>query len=125
MLIDGHCHFVNVTLKMIRAGTNCYTITLCGNDIHEDSMAALGPVNIQKIKRLTKTIIRVRDSGSFTPWAYTPEGREEVRQSPSKKMFVIPPDDTPSAISKNQLEDNGLNAEFAHELERGLDENEE
>jgi hypothetical protein len=125
MLIDGHCHFVNVTLKIIRAGTNCYTITLCGNDIHEDSMSALGSVDIRKIRKLTKTIIRVRDGGSLTPWAYTPEGREEIRRSPSKKMFVIPPEDVRDAVSKNRSDNGQQSPEFAHELERGLDENEE
>lgn len=125
MLIDAHCHFVNVTLKMIRAGTNCYTITLCGNDTHEDSMASLGPCSIEMIQKLTQTIIKARDSGKFTPWAYTPEGREEILRTPNKKMFVIPPQGAPGNRSKSRVEDDESHSKFAHDLERGLDENEE
>jgi hypothetical protein len=124
MLIDAHCHFVNVTLKMIRAGTNCYTITLCANDVHEDSVAAMGPCTVETIHRLTKTIIKVRDSGKIIPWAYTPAGKEELRKCGNKKMFVSSADQAlrhDTSVSKEEVVPPG----FSHDLERGLDENEE
>lgn len=126
MLIDAHCHFVNVTLKMIRGGTNCYTITLCANDTHEDSVASIGPCDIEKIRRLTKTIIRVRDSGKVTPWAYTEDGRAEIRDCPNKSMFVLLPEGTAPTSSSNGAGDaEEAGPAFSHDLERGLDENEE
>jgi hypothetical protein len=124
MLIDAHCHYVNVTLKMIRAGTNCYTITLCANDVHEDSVAAMGPCDVEKIHRLTKTIIKVRDSGKIIPWAYTPAGKEELRKCGNKKMFVVSADKAlrhETSVSEEEVVPPG----FSHHLEQGLDENEE
>ncbi len=122
MLIDAHCHYVNVTLKMIRAGTNCYTITLCANDVHEDSVAAMGPCDVEKIHRLTKAIIKLRDSGKITPWAYTPEGKKELAKWGKKRMFVGSEveDRHPGAPG---MED--VSPGFSHNLESGLDENEE
>jgi hypothetical protein len=29
IFVGVHCHFASVTLKMVRAGTNCYTVALC------------------------------------------------------------------------------------------------
>lgn len=124
MLIDAHCHYVNVTLKMIRAGTNCYTITLCANDVHEDSIAAMGPCTVEKINGLKEAIIKLRDSGKIIPWAYTPSGKEELRRVSNKKMFVIPPGPELSrgtSVSKDAVVPPG----FSHDLEPGLDENEE
>jgi hypothetical protein len=124
MLIDAHCHYVNVTLKMIRAGTNCYTITLCANDVHEDSVAAMGPCDVEKIHRLTQTIIKVRDGGKIIPWAYTPEGKDEIRKCSNKKMFVVSAEDTlrrEGVVPKEEVVPPG----FLHSLEQGLDENEE
>ncbi|MBI1822926.1 MAG: 2-oxoglutarate:ferredoxin oxidoreductase [Nitrospirae bacterium] len=124
MLIDAHCHFVNVTLKMIRAGTNCYTITLCANDVHEDSVAAMGPCTVKTINRLKEAIIRLRDSGKIVPWAYTTAGKEEIRRCSNKKMFVMSAGQDlihKSADSKEEVIPPG----FLHDLEPGLDENEE
>lgn len=126
MLIDAHCHFVNVTLKMIRAGTNCYTITLCANDTHEDSVATLGPCNTEMIRKLTQTIIRVRESGKVIPWAYTEQGREEIRSCANKSMFVALSEEiAPGPSSNGPAEGEETAPAFSHELERGLDENEE
>ncbi|MFI5343083.1 MAG: carbon monoxide dehydrogenase beta subunit family protein [Chlamydiales bacterium] len=124
MLIDAHCHFVNVTLKMIRAGTNCYTITLCANDVHEDSVAAMGPCSVKTIIRLKEAIIKLRDSGRIIPWAHTPAGKEEIRRCSNKKMFVISAGQRihdNSAVSNEESIPPG----FLHDLEPGLDENEE
>ncbi|MBI1820640.1 MAG: 2-oxoglutarate:ferredoxin oxidoreductase [Nitrospirae bacterium] len=124
MLIDAHCHFVNVTLKMIRGGTKCYTITLCANDVHEDSVAAMGPCDVEKIVRLKETIIKVRDSGKIIPWAYTREGKEEIRHCSNKKMFVIRPENALRHDSTGSKEEE-VPPGFSHHLEHGIDENEE
>jgi len=124
MLIDAHCHFVNVTLKMIRAGTNCYTITLCANDVHEDSVAAMGPCSVKTIYRLKEAIIKLRDSGKIVPWALTPAGKEEIRKCSNKKMFVMFAGFESSRKTDIPNEEK-IAPGFSHELEPGLDENEE
>lgn len=51
-----HCHYANIALKIIRGGTDCYTIALCGEYGHEDAMITLRDVRAQDIKRLTEVI---------------------------------------------------------------------
>jgi hypothetical protein len=63
VFIGVHCHFANITLKMIRAGTNCYTITLCNEAGHEDSMASLPFCGTEKVQALTAAIRRLKANG--------------------------------------------------------------
>ena len=37
IFIGVHCHYANLTLKMIRAGTNCCTMAICAEQGHEDA----------------------------------------------------------------------------------------
>jgi hypothetical protein len=78
LFMDAHCHFVNVMMKIIRAGTNCYTIALCANDTHEDAIASLGWVDLAKLAKLRDAIVALRDSGTIVPWALTEAGKVEV-----------------------------------------------
>ncbi|MCL0057842.1 hypothetical protein M1N05_02090 [Dehalococcoidales bacterium] len=55
-----HCHYANLALKIIRAGTDCYTIALCGQRGHEDAMITLRDVHAEKVMKLTETIKRVK-----------------------------------------------------------------
>jgi len=52
-----HCHYANVALKIIRGGTSCYTIALCGEAGHEDAMISLRDVNLAKIQELTAIVM--------------------------------------------------------------------
>lgn len=63
VFVGVHCHYANITLKMIRAGTNCYTITLCHAAGHEDSMASLPFADSSKVRALTETIRRLKRDG--------------------------------------------------------------
>lgn len=63
VFVGVHCHFANITLKMIRAGTNCYTITLCHEAGHEDSMASLPFCGGDQVRGLTETIYRLKREG--------------------------------------------------------------
>ncbi|MBS3872918.1 MAG: carbon monoxide dehydrogenase [Firmicutes bacterium] len=53
VFVGVHCHYANVALKIIRGGTSCYTIALCGEAGHEDAMISLRDVNLAKIQELT------------------------------------------------------------------------
>lgn len=56
VFVGVHCHFANVALKIIRGGTDCYTIALCGEFGHEDAMISLRDVNLAKLTALRQVI---------------------------------------------------------------------
>ncbi len=56
VFIGVHCHYANVALKIIRGGTSCYTIALCGEYGHEDAMLSLRDVTAEKLEKLTDVI---------------------------------------------------------------------
>ncbi len=114
-LIGVHCHFANITLKMIRANTNCYTMAFCAYDGHEDALLSISDLDGPKMEKIIAAVIRIRDSGNVTPWALTPEGIEELEEIKETKKQN-------KAASKE-----GVNI-FPQEilpLEQGLDENAE
>lgn len=78
VLIGVHCHFANITLKMIRANTNCYTQAWCAYDGHEDALLSIRDTDANMIIKMTETVKRVRQT--LTPWAETPEGKEELER---------------------------------------------
>lgn len=63
VFVGVHCHFANITLRMIRAGTNCYTITLCHSAGHEDSMASLPFCDVEQVRALTKAVRHLKRQG--------------------------------------------------------------
>lgn len=56
IFVGVHCHYANVALKIIRGGTDCYTIALCAEAGHEDAMISLRDVGLGQIKRITEII---------------------------------------------------------------------
>jgi len=60
VFIGVHCHYANLALKIIRGGTDCYTIALCGEAGHEDAVVTLRDVSAEKVGKLTETIRRVK-----------------------------------------------------------------
>ena len=56
VFVGVHCHYANVALKIIRGGTDCYTIALCGEAGHEDAMISFRDVGLQQIIELTEII---------------------------------------------------------------------
>ncbi|MBI5427357.1 MAG: 2-oxoglutarate:ferredoxin oxidoreductase [Nitrospinae bacterium] len=110
ILIGVHCHFANITLKMIRANTNCYTIVLCPHDPHEDALLSIRDMDGPQIIKITETIKKVKASG-ITPWAHTPEGKAELEEIRARK-------------EKNKVRKEDAKI-FMADLETGLDENAE
>jgi hypothetical protein len=110
--IGVHCHFANVTLKMIRANTNCYTMALCQYDGHEDALLSIRDLDSAKLEKIIGIIKDVKKSGKVTPWAFTPEGKEELEEIAARKAKNKAP----------EKEDVNL---FMNDLEQGLDENAE
>lgn len=110
--IGVHCHFANITLKMIRAGTNCYTMALCQYDGHEDALLSIRDLDASKLEKIISTIKDVKNSGKVTPWALTPEGKEELEEIAAVK-------------AKNKAPAKEATPLFMADLEQGLDENAE
>lgn len=56
-----HCHYANVALKIIRGGTDCYTIALCAEAGHEDAMISLRDVGLEKIEMLKDIAMTIKE----------------------------------------------------------------
>lgn len=63
VFVGVHCHYANVALKIIRGGTNCYTIALCSEMGHEDAMISLRDVGLEKIRTLKEIVARQKNQG--------------------------------------------------------------
>ena len=111
ILIGIHCHFANITLKMIRANTNCYTMAFCAYDGHEDALISLNDLSGEKLIKVTEAVRKAKKDG-VEPWGFTKEGKEELEETAARKKADINP----------AKEDTTL---FMGELEQGLDENAE
>ena len=111
-LIGVHCHFANITLKMIRANTNCYTTALCQYDGHEDALISIRDLDGNKLQKLIDAVDRIKKAGTVTPWALTPEGKEELEEIAATK-------------AKNKTLSKEDTIVFMGDLEKGLDDNAE
>jgi hypothetical protein len=61
IFIGVHCHYANLSLKMIRAGTNCWTSAICAEQGHEDAMFTVRDSDATKIRRVAAIFKRVRE----------------------------------------------------------------
>jgi hypothetical protein len=60
VFVGVHCHYANLALKIIRGGTDCYTIALCGQVGHEDAMITLRDIHAEEIQKLRDVVKRVK-----------------------------------------------------------------
>jgi hypothetical protein len=75
IFVGVHCHYANLTLKMIRAGTNCCTAAICAEQGHEDAMLTIRDADAQKVRNVAEIFRRVRESMGIR----LPENGENVR----------------------------------------------
>lgn len=52
VFIGVHCHQANLALKIIRGGTDCYTIALCAEEGHEEANASLRHADNTKLQAI-------------------------------------------------------------------------
>lgn len=115
VFVGVHCHYANLTVKMIRAGSDCCTITLCAEQGHEDSMLSVRDCTAEKLWQMAGVIREVREkmgipapssppTGGFHPVTgkriqiYTPQEWSELVESlRSGKEMKIP--QVPSGVS--------------------------
>ncbi len=111
ILIGIHCHFANITLKMIRANTNCYTMAFCAYDGHEDALISLRDLDGSKLIKVTEAVRKAKKDG-VEPWGLTKDGKEELEEIAARKKAELNPSKQETTL-------------FMGELEQGLDENAE
>lgn len=111
VFIGVHCHFANITLKMIRANTNCYTMAFCQYDGHEDALLSIRDLDGTKIEKITQAVKDAKKSG-IEPWGLSASGKAELEEIAARKA------------KKSELTKENVNL-FMGDLEQGLDENSE
>jgi len=75
IFVGVHCHYANLTLKMIRAGTNCCTMAICAEQGHEDAMLTIRDSDTAKLQLVAKVFKRVREQMGIK----LPDSGENVR----------------------------------------------
>ena len=65
IFIGVHCHQANLSLKIIRGGTSCYTMAMCALAGHEDAMLSFRDATYEKINRLADWVKKLK--GSVAP----------------------------------------------------------
>lgn len=56
VFIGVHCHQANLALKIIRGGTDCYTIALCAEEGHEEANATLREATNAKLQAILDAV---------------------------------------------------------------------
>ena len=74
IFVGVHCHYANLSLKMIRAGTDCCTIALCAEQGHEDAMLSIRDCDATKLWKQAEVIRRVREEMGIAPPSAPPTG---------------------------------------------------
>lgn len=63
IFVGVHCHQANLSLKIIRGGTSCYTIALCAQAGHEDAMCSLRDLSPETLWKLVEKVKQLKASG--------------------------------------------------------------
>jgi hypothetical protein len=58
-----HCHQANLALKIIRGGTDCYTMAMCAQAGHEDACLSFRDASVEKINKLTEAVEKLKAQG--------------------------------------------------------------
>lgn len=64
IFIGVHCHQANLALKIIRGGTDCYTIALCAEEGHEEANTSLRDTDNNILQKLLDTIREMKKGGA-------------------------------------------------------------
>lgn len=84
IFVGVHCHYASLSLKMIRAGTNCCTSALCAEQGHEDAMFTVRDSDAAKLRKVAQVFKRVREELGIK----LPEDGKTVRFTPYQSRMV-------------------------------------
>lgn len=79
IFVGVHCHYANLSLRMIRAGAECYTIALCAYMGHEEAMASIRDLHASTIRKFKEILIEERNKLGIE-WEPTPPPRNPSLQ---------------------------------------------
>ncbi len=101
VFIGVHCHYANLTLKMIRAGTDCCTIAVCAEQGHEDANMTIRDSDAEKLWKLAAVIKKKREAMGIA----APSGAPTGGYSPvdGKKIIVHTPEEWSKIIEAVRL----------------------
>jgi len=119
IFIGVHCHFANVTLKIVRGGTNCFTIALCAEAGHEDAMASVPNVGVEKLEKFAGVLRKLKKDGLRPLY---PEGTGIIPSGWAQKARFA---GHASVQPVEEMAHVGHGTGLQHDLHHGLDENEE
>ena len=63
IFVGVHCHQANLALKIIRGGTNCYTMAMCAQAGHEDACLSFRDATVDKIVALMDAVNKLKKQG--------------------------------------------------------------
>jgi hypothetical protein len=63
IFVGVHCHQANLALKIIRGGTDCYTMAMCAQAGHEDACLSFRDATLDKILKLTEAVEKLKSQG--------------------------------------------------------------
>ncbi len=63
IFVGVHCHQANLALKIIRGGTNCYTMAMCAQAGHEDACLSFRDATLEKINKLAEAVEKLKAQG--------------------------------------------------------------
>ncbi len=86
IFIGVHCHMANLSLKIIRGGTSCYTIAMCAMAGHEDACLSFRDADLAMISKLREAIKKLKSEGvesQAIPFQQFKMGRSGVIEQPA------------------------------------------
>jgi hypothetical protein len=60
LFVGVHSHQANLSLKIIRGGTSCYTIAMCAQAGHEDAMLSIRDTSVDKLMTLAQWVRKLK-----------------------------------------------------------------
>ena len=63
IFVGVHCHQANLALKIIRGGTDCYTMAMCAQAGHEDACLSFRDATVEKIMKLKEAVEKLKKQG--------------------------------------------------------------
>ena len=60
LFVGVHCHYANLSLKIIRGGTSCYTMAFCSYSGHEDANLTIRDNSAEKFDKLSAAIKKLK-----------------------------------------------------------------
>ena len=86
IFIGVHCHMANLSLKIIRGGTSCYTIAMCAMAGHEDACLSFRDADVAMIHKLRESIKKLKSEGvesQAIPFKQFKMGRTGIIEQPA------------------------------------------